>query len=639
MQTELRILFVEDDPNDAELALGLLEEAGYRCQWERVTSREMLEERLEASTYDIVLCDLSMPGFSGLGALQLFRQRGLDIPFVFLSGTMGEEVAIDSIKAGATDYVLKVHMSRLVPVVTRALQEREAERQRKRAEEALRRSEERFRSLIENAMDIIVVLSPSGAIRYVSPSVERGLGYMPEALGGQSLFDFVHPEDLRRVRDSFERTLQSRGGTAQEEFRFRHQDGSWRVLEAMSRNLLDDPNVAGAVINARDITEREQLKQQLLHAQKMETVGRLAGGLAHDFNNLLTGILGYAELLQQEVPEVDRGAYLGQIVRAGERGAEMIRQLLAFARKQVIEPKVVRLDDLVVGMSQMLRRLLGEDIELVVRTPPDLWSVKVDPTQFEQVIVNLAVNSRDAMPSGGMLTVEAVNCPAGPELVQIAPGAGSEPAVMVAVSDTGVGMDEATMSRLFEPFFTTKHLGKGTGLGLATCYGIVRQARGHIRVESAPGKGSTFRIYPPRAEGGAKAQAGVAAAGPLSKGRETILLVEDDAMVRDLASRILHSEGYTVLVVGDGSEALGVARSHVQPIDLLLTDVVMPQMGGEELAETLRREKHGLRVLYTSGYTSEAFLERKIPEQGIAFLQKPYRFHTLVRKVREVLDR
>lgn len=386
------------------------------------------------------------------------------------------------------------------------------------------------------------------------------------------------------------------------------------------------------------IIERKRLQEQLLQSQKMEGIGRLAGGIAHDFNNLLTAILGYTELAEEQLPPEDAAhACLTNVRKAALRAADLTAQLLAFARKQIIAPQVIDLNTLVVEMHGLLERLIGEDVELVTLPGANLWYVKIDPGQFEQILVNLVVNARDAMPKGGKMTIETANVCLEEDYrllhTEVVPGE----YVMLAVSDTGVGMDADTRKSIFEPFFTTKEQGKGTGLGLATCHGIVKQHGGHIWAYSELGQGTTIKIYLPRVEEPASVPTAIPVLSS-PRGWETILLVEDEPMVRSIAESALLAQGYRVLAAGTGSEALALAQEYAQTIHLLMTDVVMPQMSGKQLAERLLVLRPAMKVLYASGYTDNTIVHHGVLDAGVAFLQKPYSPNTLARKVREILD-
>ena len=392
---------------------------------------------------------------------------------------------------------------------------------------------------------------------------------------------------------------------------------------------------------ARDVTERKRLEEELLQAQKMEAIGRLAGGMAHDFNNLLTPIISYAELSARTRPPDDRlKTYLPEIRKAADHAADLTRQLLAFSRRQIIEPKVVELNDLVLNMDRMLRRLIGEDIELVTLPAPKLSLVEVDHGQIEQVLVNLVVNARDAMPDGGRLVIEIGDVDVVEENAPHHPPVAAGKYVTISVSDTGVGMTDEFRAHVFDPFYTTKEPGKGTGLGLSTCYGIVKQARGHISVSSEPGRGSSFKMHLPRVETSNYPARLQDDSDFLPTGNETVLLVEDEPAVGEVAARVLREQGYTVLEAANGDEALGVAQSQGSgQIDLLLTDVIMPLMGGRELADQLRQTHPETRVLYTSGYMDDTVIHRGPLEADVGFMEKPFSPAILARKVREVLER
>ena len=395
----------------------------------------------------------------------------------------------------------------------------------------------------------------------------------------------------------------------------------------------------GAVVTFSDITERKHLEQQLRQAQKMEAIGQLAGGIAHDFNNMLTVISGYSELVLATLPPGDpQRGNIEQIKQAGERAAALTRQLLAFSRRQVLEPKVLDLNAVATNMDKMLQRLIGENIALVTVLKPGLGRVKADPGQVEQVIMNLAVNARDAMPRGGKLTIETADVELDEAYarnhITVKPG----PYVMLAVSDTGCGMDAQTQTRVFEPFFTTKEKGKGTGLGLSTVYGIVKQSGGYIWVYSEVGRGTTCKIYLPRVEEALGTSQPGAFPASVLRGSETVLLAEDEEVVRSLASRVLRENGYTVLEASNGEEALQLCAQQRGTIRLVMTDVVMTGMSGRELAERLHVAHPEMTVLFTSGYTDEAVVRHGILDTGVAFLQKPFTPDALLHKVREVLD-
>jgi PAS domain S-box-containing protein len=521
-----------------------------------------------------------------------------------------------------------------------------AERERAEREKFIHQA--RFRALIEKSADLIVVVTAEGKITYMSPSVKGILGRDSSDFSGASVIDYVHPDDRVLIRAGLADLVENPAKLTSLEFRALHADGSIRRLEVTGTNLLADPAVQGLVGNLRDITERRQAEEtlgrteeQLRQARKMEAIGSLAGGVAHDFNNLLSVILSYATMLAGDLAEGDpMRADLEEIRAAGERAAALTRQLLAFSRQQIMNPKTLNFNEVVSGMEKMLRRLIGDHIEFAMNLAPFLGKVTVDPGQIEQVIMNLAINARDAMPRGGKLGFETADVELRDRVLAEELGVTLGPYVALTVSDTGVGMEDATKRRIFEPFFTTKERGKGTGLGLATVFGIVKQSGGGIAVESEVGAGSVFRVYLPRVERGASVAWRPSQSPPraAARGTETILLVEDEERVRGLARAILRRNGYQVLEAQGGGDALLICEQYIATIDLLLTDVVMPRMSGRQLAERLRTVRPALKVLFMSGYTDTAIVNRGVLDPGIAFLQKPITPETLTHKIREVLD-
>ncbi len=507
--------------------------------------------------------------------------------------------------------------------------------ERRRMEAALMESEERFRELAENVDAVFYLASPGAAgVSYVSPGFWSIWGYTPDELYAKpSLWlDAIHPEDRPRVIES----LQHDRVGFRADYRIVRPDGAMRWISDRSFPVT---NAAGEVTRiagvATDETTRHTLEAQLLQAQRLESIGRLAGGVAHDFNNILTAILSHAAFARQEPEQADED--LVAIERAGARASELTSQLLAFARRQVIEPRIVDLNALTGQVDRMLRRLIGEHVLLQTMLAPELWPVRVDPAQMEQVLVNLAVNARDAMPNGGTLTIETGNVVLDEGYAESHADVTPGDYVMLAVSDSGTGIAPHVLPMVFEPFFTTKPSGSGTGLGLATCYGIVKQAGGHIWAYSEPNNGATFKIYLPRVAGTPSALVPDAAEDP-KRGHETVLLVEDDESVRAIAVRALRAQGFTVLEAFDGEDALQVSRAHAGVIHILVTDVVMPRLGGKELAAQLATERPAMKVLFASGYTRNAIVHQGVLEEGIHFLQKPYVPATLTKRVREVLD-
>ncbi len=514
MKSPLHILHLEDDPNDAALVQSTLEAGGITCAITCVQKRDDFVAALERDGVDLILSDFTLPGFDGLSALEIAHAKWPAIPLILLSGTLGEERAIDALKSGATDYVVKERLARLVPAVHRAMKEVE----------------------------------------------ER--------------------------------------------------------------------------------VERQHLEAEFIEAQKMEVVGQLAGGVAHDFNNILAVIMGYSELTMERLgPDHVLKNNLEMIRSAAGQAAGLTRQLLIFSRKQAVQPVVLDLNDVVNDLDKMLRRLIDENIELTVVPGKQIGRIKADSGYVGQVLMNLVVNARDAMPNGGKLTIATDNVALDENYARTHPGAIPGDYVMLSVSDTGTGMTDEVKARLFEAFFTTKPKGKGTGLGLATCQSIVQQSGGHIGVDSEVGKGTTFEIYFPRVEQPLDVAARLLQTGPLPRGTETLLVVEDEPAVRHLARDVLEAQGYEVLRAANGQHALHVAREHKgSPIRLVITDVIMPRMGGKVMAEWLKATYPNLKILFTSGYMDDAIARHGVLEPGVQFLPKPYTPTTLVRKVREMLD-
>lgn len=509
----------------------------------------------------------------------------------------------------------------------------------RRHQDALARSEARYRSQVQSALYGLYRSSSDGKFLDVNPALVEMLGYdSAEELLNLEIARDVYLDPTERLR------LIGQAGENERisglEARWRRKDGRVITVRLSGRrgtHHAGDPQTFEMI--AEDITERRQLEEQLRHSQKMEAVGRLAGGVAHDFNNLLTVIKGYSDLMLSELRHGERHrSEVEEIRRAAERAAELTRQLLAFSRKQVMEPKVIDLNSIVSTMDRLLRRLLGEDVELYVSLDPQLGAVKADPGQIEQVIMNLAVNARDAMPGGGHLTIETKNVDfdSSGSKDRNMPSPGSY--AMIAVTDTGTGMDRETITHIFEPFFTTKELGKGTGLGLSTAYGIVKQSGGHVAVYSEVGRGSCFKVYLPIAAGSVIEHESRMVAPVAQAAHETILLVEDEDGVRALVKQILQKNGYVVIEARNGAEALLACEQHSGKIDLLLSDVVLAHMSGREIARQLTAKRTDLKVLFVSGYTEEAIMHNGVLEPGTAFLQKPFTPAALARKIREVLD-
>jgi two-component system cell cycle sensor histidine kinase/response regulator CckA len=515
----LRVLLVEDSESEAKLVLRELARLGRPIESERVETAKAMREALERSAWDVVLSDWSMPSFSGPAALALMKGMGLDLPFIIVSGTVGEEAAVDTMRAGARDFVLKGKLARLSPAIEREVREHKLREAHRRSEAALSKSQELLRQ-----------------------------------------------------------------------------------------------------------------------AQKMESLGMLAGGVAHDFNNMLSIIQGYSEMVLGDLdPLSPIRRDMEEIRAATKRAADLTRQLLTFSRQQVLEPRVVDLNDVLKTLDTMLQRILGEDVTLVTLLASKATTVRIDPTGLGQIVMNLVVNARDAMPTGGKLTVETANVVLDASYAASHIGVTAGPHVVLTVRDTGTGMDAQTLARIFEPFFTTKETGKGTGLGLSTVFGVVQQSGGSIEVTSAAGEGTMFQVFLPYVDDDVDLTEPTRAPTTL-RASETILLVDDDKAVRAVAARILKRGGYNVIEARSGDEALLIAASHASEIHLLLSDVVMPDMGGVELARRLAAVLPTVKMLCMSGYTADTILRHGVEEATMAYVQKPFTPDSLTTKVREVLD-
>jgi PAS domain S-box-containing protein len=780
MGKKLRVLHIEDQERDVALLTRYLKRAGYDLSSHRVDTDESLRLALENSEWDVILCDYSMPTLNAIGALKIVKEMQQHIPFIIVSGTVGEAVAVDAMRAGADDYLMKDNLVRLVPIIERELlgnENRRARRQaevqtehlhiqlegqrqrldnivanvpgvvwetwdepnpalqrvnfvsdyinemlgysiedwlsnpnfwltimheddrerviagnklfpqggkglwrefrllakdgrevwveshsvvitdesgkpigrrgvsiditeRKHAEEGLRAAEEKYRSIFENAIEGISQSTPEGEFIAVNPALARILGYdSPEDLiqhrRALNINNFVNPA----AREEFMAILKRDDMVVGFECEIYRKDRS-QITTLQNLRSIRDTN--GRLLHyegtVEEVTERRLLETQLRQSQKLEAIGMLAGGIAHDFNNLLTVIGGYCDLSLSKLREQDPlRRNLMEISKAADRAAVLTRQLLAFSRKQVLQPKVLDLNSVVSEMEKLLRRLIGEDVEFRAVLGHDLGSIKADPGQIEQVIMNLAVNSRDAMPNGGRLMIETANIFLDEEHarqhVTVTPGH----YVMLAITDSGCGMDAVTKTRVFEPFFTTKDPGKGTGLGLSTVYGIVKQSGGTIWIYSELGKGTTIKVYLPRVDE-VPQYAPPSEVKTSIRGTETILLAEDEEMVRQLAREVLSTYGYQVLVTSNGGGALLICESHPEKIDLLLTDVVMPEMGGPQLAARLQQLRPNLKVLYMSGYTDNAIVHQGVLDENQNFIQKPFSPISLAERVRSVLD-
>jgi two-component system, cell cycle sensor histidine kinase and response regulator CckA len=652
----LRVLILEHSPDDAEVVLRELQRAGADYLPARVDSEAAFLAALDPAP-DLIVASYQLPGYGAVEALRALASRDVDVPVIVVSGTIGDEAAVLCLREGATAYLLKERLGWLGQAAANAIAHARLRGEQRRMAEALRASDERYRLLFDESPYLMWVVE-ADTLRFleVNRKAVGRYGYSRDEFLAMTMHDVRQPEEVPGTLDEMRPELAEGPRIG----RGRHRTKAGELLEVSVASRPVDFAGRGALLAViEDVSERHRLEAQLRQAQKMEAVGQLAGGVAHDFNNLLTIILGYAGLVAarlEDRPELRR--QVEEVAKAGERGAALTRQLLAFSRHLPLQPRIVDINAVVAGVETMLRRLIGEHVELAMRLQAAAGRVLVDPGLIEQVIVNLAVNARDAMPGGGGLVIETADVELGVPDASGAGGAGAAgaasaageagagagstilpgPQVLLTVSDSGSGMDAATRARIFEPFFTTKELGKGTGLGLATVFGIVQQSGGRIEVASEPGQGSSFKIYLPRAAGAAKApEPASAASEERPGGAQTVLVLEDEPALRQLVRTLLEGGGYTVLVAEGVATALALAERHPSPIHLLLTDVVMPGLSGPEAAVCLLAVRPEARVLYMSGYAGDPIGHRGLLPAGAPLLVKPFTEASLLRMVREVL--
>ncbi len=770
MKEKLKLLNIEDSELDTELLILHLKKEGYELDYKRVDNLHQLEEALTNEEWDIIISDYSMPGFGVDEALSFVKQTELDVPFIVISGTIGEEKAVKVMRAGASDYLMKDNLKRLAPAIERELHEAENRRRKRESEKSLIESEKRLKLALsaakmgvwewdiiteevvgssefysiwgieksvlekkdfENAIhpeDLSYILQKigdsiekhelyeaeyrfirNGEIRYVSnlgvteydeqgnplkmygtiqditdrkksekelleseqrfralaSSAHRVWGSDPDGFiqkPDSSLdraaisklseseyywwLDLIHPDERESTLEKWKESVKTRE-IYEIENRIVDEDKGYRYYYVRAVPVFnEDGSVREWVGMNLDITERKLAEEslhkseaKLIQAQKLESVGRLAGGIAHDFNNMLTAINGYSDLALRKLSANDPlRHYIEEIKKSGERSASLTQQLLAFSRKQVLKPRIIDINNIIHETHSMLSRLIGEDIQFESNLAPDIKLIKVDVGQLSQVIMNLIVNARDAMPDGGKLTIETANVVFDEQFSEFYFEAKPGRYVMLTVSDTGIGMDKEVQKNIFEPFYTTKEISKGTGLGLSTVYGIVKQSGGYIWVYSEPDKGAIFKIYFPQVEDEIKPVIEREPSPSFHSGSETVLLAEDEDMVRNLCRQVLESCGYQVIEAKNGIEALELFKENSAKVDLLMTDIVMPKMGGKELAENLRKLSPGLPILFMSGYPDDAVVRHGIIDAEMNYLQKPFTFNTLTQKVRELLD-
>jgi two-component system, cell cycle sensor histidine kinase and response regulator CckA len=633
-----QIMIVEDESIVAEDMKVMLEGFGYAVPAIAFSGEEAVQKALDLHP-DLVLMDIVLRGhMSGMEAVERIREQ-VNIPVVYVTAYADDNTVRRAKLTEPFGYILK-------PFDARELQTAiEIALYKHQMESRLKASEQWLATTLHSISDAVMTTDTQGHVTFMNPVAQVLTGWGLKEAMGRPVTDILQMRQEGGMMVADNQILKALSEGVNIDLAPHHlvliaRDGTERPIDDSVDPIRDEHGqVSGAVLVFRDITERRRLQEQLLRAQKMEAVGRLAGTVAHDFNNMLTVISVYSELLMSRRSRQEQlQRYAKEIKKAVDHATTLTGQLLTLSHKQLFHPKLLDLNAVIAGMEEVLRQLIGEEVELLVAPGSALGSIKMDPGQLEQVLLNLVVNARDAMPQGGKLTIETVPVTLNERYMGRYAGLKPGPYVRLTVSDTGCGMDATTRARLFEPFFTTKPRGKGTGLGLSIVYGIIAQSGGHIEVDSAPGRGTLFSIYLPQVEQAVVAEPISSASPQLLEGWETVLLVEDEEEVRTAVFESLQMRGYTVLKARHGQEALMICRRHLRPIHLLLTDVVMPQMTGPELAQRLMLSHPDLKVLYISGYTSEALLERNVTAPGTAFLQKPFTPAALARAVREVLD-
>ena len=626
------VLIIEDSSDDALLMQQELKKAGLEIYAECVETAAAMRQALNSRPWDIIISDYSMPHFNGLEALKIVQELKLDVPLIIVSGTVGEEKAVAVIKAGAADFVLKSRLERLPILVERELRQAESRQKHRQTQMKLIDSQLNFTTFMNNSPILASIKDREGRFLFINQTFDRTFKLDGNQLIGRRVADLW--PNYAAEYEKHDRYVLENNKPLEVVAVAPHADGvhQWLVTKFPIPKL-EGPSLLGAI--AIDITERRRMEEQLQQKQKMEAIGHLAGGIAHDFNNLLTIILGRSELILQRPVGQNYKREVEMIRGTAERAAGLTRQLLQFSRQQVLQPKTININVIIKDISEMLQRLVGEHIEFILTLDPALPSVLADPSQFQQIIMNLVVNARDAMPQGGRLLIETRAVDLDSEYARLHESVRPGRHVVLNVTDTGSGMDEKTRQRLFEPFFTTKNVGKGTGLGLSTVYGIVKQSGGNIWVYSEPGRGSTFKVYLPVCDDAPKTAVSSGTMPALTSGLETVLVVEDESAVRDLVTEILKNAGYQVLSADDGEGALKVALAHSGDIHLLLSDVVMPKLGGIDLAKQLRISRPAIRVIFMSGYSSDATTRDAIAEAD-SHLDKPFTPAKLLSRVREV---
>ncbi|MHB8524088.1 MAG: hybrid sensor histidine kinase/response regulator [Limisphaerales bacterium] len=634
----IRVLILEDRSTDAELAVRELRRAGFEPDWLQVQTEAEFVARLHPE-FDIILADYQLPQFTGMQALELLQQRGLDIPLIVVSGSLGDELAAECIKRGATDYLLKDRLARLGQAVARALEDKRLRGERTRDQEARLSAEARFRGLVEQSLVGIYVIQDDRFV-YVNPKMTDIFGFSPEELTSAPLVDFIFEKDRALVSENIRKRLEGAAESIHYSLRALRKDGKVIYIEAHGgrTEYSGRPAILGTLL---DVTEKRSLEAQLLRAQRMESVGRLASGIAHDLNNILAPILMAVPILRWGQTPKEAEHTLGMIEQSAQRGVEIIKQLLTFGRGLQGERVVLQLRHLINDIVRVAQETFPKNIRIQSRIARGLWPITGDATQMHQVLLNLAVNARDAMPQGGTLTLAAENAQLDETYASMNPDAKPGPYVVFRVSDTGEGIPPEILDKIFDPFFTTKEPGKGTGLGLSTVLGIAQSHGGFLKVNSKPGAGATFEVYLPAVpEGVPPVPPSVPETGRRGHG-ELILIVDDEVTIREVTQKVLEKSGYRAVTAADGTEALARFVEHKHEIKLVLTDLMMPIMDGLTLIRTLRKLDPKLPIIPWSGIGSagsQRETQIELRELGVKTpLSKPFTAEKLLNAIHEIL--
>lgn len=641
LPTRLRILHVEDDPQDAELIHETMRRHGVEFDLTHVDSRPAFEKALGEGGWDLILTDFKLPSFDGLTVLELTRAQLPHIPFIFVSGTIGEAAAIETLKKGATDYVLKGHLTRLVPSINRALREAEEHRLLRQAEQHLRDSEERFRSIVETSAEWIWAHDIEGNWTYCNPAVKEVLGYSPVEMLGRHWREFMVEDHVEERRRELAQCIKQKRGWRNATLRWKRKDGTLRILECNANPILDaEGRLTGFRGSQWDVTEKRKLEERLLRAQRLESIGTLASGVSHDLNNVFGPMMMSLEVFRKRLKDEGSQRLLDSLQVAVRRGADLVKQIMSFVRGMEGKQALIQLNHVAREVEKIAKDTFPSTIRIKRNLATDLWTIRADATQMHQILMNLCVNARDAMPDGGDLSLTAENHPIDDGNKEQYPEAGVGDYVCISVSDTGTGMSADVVARIFEPFFTTKEEGKGTGLGLYTVSNIVKNHAGFCRVSSEKGKGSCFRIHLPALRDVRHAEAEVETTDAFVGNGEGIMVADDEVTICEITKEILEIHGYKVCVAADGTEVVRLFAQRPEDFRLLLLDMVMPYMDGGSTARAVQKMSPNTKVIAMSGYSSK----EEVVKRGLGalmashvMLKKPFTAHQLLQLVHGTL--